>query len=373
MKKLFNKLMIIDGSYMMHRNLKIPEIWDLKNKQGIRTGGIFGFMRSLNYVINADYYPVLCWDSGLAQRRLDVYPDYKSNLSKQKDYKLNDIAKYMVDNPGQSPNEPVADEDIQALKEKISQLMQNRKTFGSTEDPDDYLTQYRAQRSHVMSICDSLGIPSLKFQGWEGDDLITILSRMSERSIIVTDDRDMIQLLSPTTDVNRVMTKQYLTYDKYLEDNGMSSLREMVIIKAIEGDGSDSIPSVTSDEEERKYRVGGTTAAKIAKVIVECSEDPSEYLPILENVEGRDHNKCLGFVRNHDNYIRNMKLVDLSLVENDSTIVDSIIGEINSHTNRSNLMEVLAKLGELDIINVDVNGMMSKIMLSRQNALVKEQ
>lgn len=369
-KKLFNKIMIVDGSYMLHRNLKIPEVWDLKSKNGTRSGGIFGFLRSLNYAINSEYYPIICWDSGLSDRRLAVYPDYKSNLSRQKDYKLSDLANYMMNNPGQPINEDLSQDDIQLVKEKMKQIMQNRQNFGSDNDPDDYLYQYRTQRSHIINICDSLGIPSLKFKGWEGDDIITVLSRMAMKAIVITDDRDMIQLLTPSVDVNRIMNNQYLTYEQYLKDNNMKSIREMIIIKAIEGDGSDSIPGVTAYEEERKYKVGGTTAAKIAKIIIENEEDPEKYLPIIENTEGRDHNKFLGFVRNHEYYLRNMKLVDLSLVDNEYEIVDNIIAEINSHVTNANLIEVLRKLGELDIINVDVNGIMSKVMLSRQNALL---
>lgn len=370
MNKIFNKLMIIDGSYMSHRNLKIPELWDLKNKKGMRTGMIFGFFRSLNYVMNSEYFPVICWDSGLSKRRLEVYPDYKSNLSKQKDYKLNEIAEYMVNNPGHPLNEEVSQSDILILKDKIKRLMENKKNFGSINDPDDYMYQYRTQRNYIIDICNSLGIPSLKFSGWEGDDIITVLSRMSMSSIIVTDDRDMIQLLSPSTDINRVVNHQYLTYDKYLLDNNMKSIREMIIIKAIEGDGSDSIPSVTSNEKERKYRVGGTTAAKLAKIIIDNEENPDKYLKIIEESIGRDKNKFLGFVRNHDNYLRNMKLVDLSLVNNEYEIVDNIISEINSKIKTSNLIKTLGKLGELDIINVDVNGIISKVITSSYNALL---
>lgn len=355
---------------MLHRNLKIPELWDLKNRKGMRTGGIFGFMRSLNAAMNTENFPVICWDSGLSKRRLEVYPDYKSNLSKQEEFKLNELAEYMVNNPGKPPNKEINQGEFQILKTKISKLMENKKEFGSVHDPDDYMYQYRSQRNYIIDICNSLGIPSLRFSGWEGDDIITVLSRMSMSSIIVTDDRDMIQLLNPSTDINRVVNHQYLTYEKYLSDNYLKSIREMIIIKAIEGDGSDSIPSVTSNEEERKYRVGGTTAAKIARIIIDNEEDPDKYLKVIEESTGRDRNKFLGFVRNHENYLRNMKLVDLSLVDNEYEIVDNIISEVNSKLKKSNLINTLGKLGELDIINVDVNGVISKVISSSCNALL---
>lgn len=356
---------------MLHRNLKIPEIFELKNKKGQRTGGVFGFLRSLNTaLVSAEYYPIICWDSGLAKRRLDVYPDYKSNLSKSHDYHLDDVADYLINHPGEQPTEKLSEEDTQIVKQKVMNLMENRKKFGSTHNADDYMYQYRTQRGIIIDICNSLGIPSLKFNGWEGDDIITVLSRMSMKSVIITDDRDMIQLLNPSTDVNRVVNNQYLTYNQYLSDNNMSSIREMVITKAIEGDGSDNIPSVTSDLTERKYKVGGTTAAKIAKVIVENDEDPDKYLPICKDYPGRDRNKFLGFTMCHENYLRNMKLVDLSLVDNDYEIVDNIISEVKSKIGKSNLITTLSKLGELDIVNVDTNGIIGKVMLSSNNVLI---
>ena len=44
----YNRVLIIDGSYMLHRTLSQPNNWDLINSKGKRTGGIFGVLRSLN-------------------------------------------------------------------------------------------------------------------------------------------------------------------------------------------------------------------------------------------------------------------------------------------------------------------------------------
>ena len=79
MKKLLNKVWISDGSYLLQRSLHVPELWELKSKKtGLRTGGAFGFLKSLNHEFkNLDYYPVVCWDAGLAPWRTSVYPMYK--------------------------------------------------------------------------------------------------------------------------------------------------------------------------------------------------------------------------------------------------------------------------------------------------------
>lgn len=369
MNKIFNKVVIIDGSYMMHRNLKIPDLWNLRNKSGDRSGGVFGFLRSLNYAVkNNEYYPIICWDSGLSKRRLDIYPDYKNNLEKSKTYQIQDMADEYLKTGRVSST--VLDEDLMLIKQKADEMMKNREVFGVTHDPDDYIVQYRRQRDLAISICNSIGIPSIKIRGWEGDDLIVLVSRMSLKSVIVTDDRDMIQLLSPVTDIDRVVQKEYLTYDSYLKDNNLLSIREVVIHKAIVGDGSDAIPSVTSGESERKYRVGGVTAWRLARVIVENNEDPSKYIPVLEE-STRDRNKIIGFIKNHDNYLRNLQLVDLSLVEDDSSVEDSILSEVKSLIGKSNLLESLSKLNEQDIVSLDINGMISKVTTSSINLILE--
>jgi len=365
MQKLFNKLLIVDASYNLHKNLKVPELFELRNpRNGQRSGGTFGFLRSLNFMMsNPEYFPVLCWDSGLSSRRLEVYPDYKHNLSKQKDYKLNELAEKYLNDPSSINSNELSSDDITILKDKVNQMMNNRRTFGSLYSDDDYMYQYRTQRNVIIDICNSLGIPSIKIKGWEGDDLMTILSRMSMRSTIVTDDKDLIQLLSPSTDINRVVNKQYLTYDQYLSDHEMKTIREMIIIKAITGDSSDAIPGVADG-------LGGKTAAIIARTIIDNEEDPNKYLPILAEDTSRARNRIKKFVDNHDNYLRNMKLVDLSLVNNEYEIVDQIISEIKSKVGTSNMMASLSKLGEQSITNVDVNSIINKVILSSRNALL---
>ena len=74
-----DKVLIVDGSYMIHRALHVSEIFNLTNSKGEGTGGVFQFLRSLNSEMREypDYFPIVCWDNGLADRRVSVYPNYK--------------------------------------------------------------------------------------------------------------------------------------------------------------------------------------------------------------------------------------------------------------------------------------------------------
>ena len=251
--------------------------------------------------------------------------------------------------------------DSSALAEAIASaqeiLKQSRVDNSALFNPDDYRAQYHRQRGVLINILNALGVPSIKVNGREGDDLMVLLQRISNRSIIMTDDKDLIQMIAPNTDILRPMQKQYLTYDSYLESQGMATPREMVIVKAIVGDGSDNIPGVTSGLE-RKYSLGYTRACTVAKIILENGEDKDKYIPVLE---GMNKNYYKGFIQRHDDYIRNMKLVDLSLVPDDEQVISDIASEVINRAGKCNLMSALGLLAEQEITNFDTNTFLSKM------------
>ena len=43
----YNKLLIIDLSHMLHRSIAQPNLWEMRNVKGTRTGGVFGTLNSL--------------------------------------------------------------------------------------------------------------------------------------------------------------------------------------------------------------------------------------------------------------------------------------------------------------------------------------
>lgn len=362
MNKYLNNTLIVDGSYMIHRSLKAPDLWELRNRKGQRTGGVYGFLKSLQFAMKScNYYPVICWDSGQSPRRLEIYPNYKHHLDKALTRRADAYALMLLNKEIENLPNDVSLEERQAIEESVQRLSENQQKFGSYKDPDDYVDQYLRQRDLVISICHSLGIPSILVSHWEGDDLITLLTRISKNSTVVTDDKDMLQLLAPNVDIYRAMAREHLNYDFYLKLNGVASAREFVIAKAISGDASDNIPSVTSMETEKKYRIGETIAKKIAKIISDKKENPQEYLNALLAITDKDRNRIQGFIRNHAVYERNMKLVDLSLVENDLQVINGMIAEIRAKSGKTNFFDVLSQLGELDITTIDANSLVASL------------
>lgn len=353
------KLLVVDGSHMLQRSLHIEALWKFSNSKGVKTGGIYGFLNSLSKELGKfpDYYPVITWDAGLSPRRVNIYPEYKLYIDRTVGAIVNSsVTIEKLKELG------LNDKVLDSVQESLTNLSKDQyNEIASTfNNPEDFRYQYSKQRDLLTSVLNELGIPSIRVRNWEGDDLMTLLVRLSDYSVTVTDDKDLIQLISPTNIIDRAMTNQILIYDEYMKLNNYSTPREVTIIKSIIGDVSDNIPSVTHGLE-RKYSLGEKRAKEVAKIIVDCNEDPNKYLPYLSSL---GKNYYLGFVNNHDIYLRNLKLVDLELVPNDIEVISKIKKEILQYSGKHNYLGSYKLLSELEIYSFDLNSIISKLFSS---------
>ena len=317
-----DKVLIVDGSYLIHRALHVEQIFNLKNSKGEGTGGVFQFLRSLNAEMRKypDYFPIVCWDNGLADRRVEIYPNYKHK----------------------------ADRLMEAAE---------LKKLGAEPEEDEYLIQYHAQREKTMEILKLLGIPSLVFYHWEGDDLMYILAKTLNDTIVLTDDKDLIQLLSPTTKISRPMAGEFLEYESYQQEHNDPDMRKFVYKKCIIGDGSDNIPSCAKG-------VGGKTAEIIAELMV---DHPEDWKALVENSDNR-RVKMFGNDESYHQFEINLNLIDLSLVDINEQIVNEIANTIASSVKIPNYFKVMLAMNELEINELDMNSMignMTQMITSR--------
>lgn len=308
MVKYLNKVMIIDGSYVLHRSLKSPGLQELQTSSGMKSGGVFGSLRTLQSEIKKfpGYFPIFCFDKGLSQRRTELYPDYKANRRRQQ-----------------------ADQLIAA---------------GVAEEPDDYLQEYRRQRSDLIAILKSLGIPSLLIPGWEGDDLQYLLSKVCEEGVVVSDDKDMIQLVAPNIKVRRSMVDQVIVWDE--EDTYYHHPR-FTIRKSIVGDGSDNIPKCAPG-------VGDKGADQIAQIIENVPFE--EYKSTLEkyceeNSKGLVK-KVQKLLDNWDQFLVNYQLIDLRLVEPPAGFESMIRDLISGVVGHSNIMKAYQLIGRYEMSTI---------------------
>lgn len=322
-----NKIFIVDGSYLIHRALHVQNIFELKNTKGVGTGGIYQFLRSLNYNLRnyPDYYPIVTWDAGQSKRRLSIYPNYKHHEERMMD--LNEAKEL-------------------GLK------------HSTDENTDHYLEEYHTQRDNLIEVLHALGIPCLRLSGWEGDDLMYILSKFSKDCIVMTDDKDLIQLLSPTTKILRPMRNEFLIYDEYQKTHNDPKMRKFIITKAIIGDGSDNIPKCANG-------VGQKSAEWIANVIV---TNPNNWKSIVSNAKRK-------FIRSFINedslkqFNINMQLIDLTKVDDeiDDNIKSIIESEIVTNLRKPDFFKTVSLLNDLEITDLDINQLVSDLTKRYKN------
>ena len=100
---------------------------------------------------------------------------------------------------------------------------------------------------------DAMGIRRYEIEGFEADDILGTVAAVCERSgwdcVVVTGDKDSLQLVSDTTSVCNVKTVRgqtetiLYTPESFREEYGFAPA-QMVDLKALMGDSSDNIPGV---------------------------------------------------------------------------------------------------------------------------------
>ncbi len=134
----------------------------------------------------------------------------------------------------------------------------------------------------MKDVLRAMNIPIYECQGWEADDVIgtvgKICSQQEWECVIVTGDRDSLQLIDENVHVKLVISKPgqttatLYTEEKFREEYGFEP-QKLIDLKALMGDSSDNIPGVAG--------VGPKTAkdllAKFGSLdgVYEHIEDPS--------------------------------------------------------------------------------------------------
>jgi len=331
---LLGKILIIDGSNLLHRQLSQQELWDLKY-QGKRTGAVFGFFRSLLVALNKypTHYPIIVFDKGRSARRLALYPNYKhtEDVKLENDKKQNDISSGLI-----------------------------------TKDAaaNEYLDELYRQGDVIKYLLSVMRVPVVSIRGWEGDDLMAILSRIADNGVIVTDDKDLYQLLSPTTQIFRPIRLdedgnrgEVVTFEK-AKHPVFNDARSYVVHKAIVGDPSDNIPKVA-------HGLGDKRAEVLTDYIISAHENPEAYLPIMSEMKEPYFKK---FIDNHEQYLINKQLIDLSLIDMDPIVMSELIGELIKACQTPMLIDVVKALSCEGINSFDYTKMISHVSRTRKEA-----
>lgn len=188
------KLLVIDGNSIIHR--AYYGVRPLSNHTGIFTHAIFGFMNMYLKELNA------------------VKPDGVA---------------------------VAFDVGMQTFRrEKVESYKANRKGM-----PDELAMQM----PYIKKILAYMGISCLGAEGFEADDILgtiaSICDRQGQECILMTGDKDSLQLLTEHVTVHLLTNKETVIYtpDKFRQDYGFEP-EYLVDLKALMGDSSDNIPGV---------------------------------------------------------------------------------------------------------------------------------
>lgn len=192
------KIVLVDGNNLLFRSyyatLYTGNI--MRNKDGFPTNGVYGFVNMINKIVNDEKpeYMMVAFDIGKTFRH-EKYERYKD---------------------------------------------------GRKETPDDLKVQFPIAKK----ILTAMGIKYLECAGYEADDIIGTVSMWCEKdpeyeALIVSSDKDLLQLISDETMVKLLKTKDYIMMDRktFNETYGFEPIH-MIDLKALMGDASDNIPGV---------------------------------------------------------------------------------------------------------------------------------
>ena len=105
----------------------------------------------------------------------------------------------------------------------------------------------------LKEVLDAMNIRRYELEGWEADDLLGTMARINGEdggdTVVVTGDKDSLQLIDQRTTVKLVTTRmgqtttKNMTPDAFREQYGFDPIH-IIDLKALMGDASDNIPGV---------------------------------------------------------------------------------------------------------------------------------
>lgn len=124
--------------------------------------------------------------------------------------------------------------------------------------PEDFLVQLPL----IKEVLGAMNISCIELPGYEADDIIGTISRICEEEntecIILTGDKDDLQLASETVKINLVVTRMGNTSATLYDDKAVFEKygvtpKEFVDVKGLMGDPSDNIPGAAGIGEKTAF------------------------------------------------------------------------------------------------------------------------
>ena len=229
------KVVLVDGNNLLFRSYYATAYTGniMRNRDGFPTNGLYGFVNMINKIVAEENpkYMMVAFDIGKTFRH-EKYKDYKR---------------------------------------------------GRRETPEDLKVQFPIAKK----ILTAMGIKYLECEGYEADDIIGTISSWCDKdpeyeALIVSSDKDLLQLISDETVVKLLKPKDYIMMDKatFIQTYGFEPIK-MIDLKSLMGDASDNIPGVKG--------IGEKTAIKL---LTQYGSLDGIYENI-DNIKGSTHEKLV--------------------------------------------------------------------------------
>lgn len=203
------RIILIDGNNILYRSYYATAYTGniMRNSKGFPTNALFGYINTLNKIIEEEKpsHVLVAFDKGKTFRH-DKYEAYKE---------------------------------------------------GRAETPDDLILQFPLAKE----ITEAMGLNYLDCDNYEADDIIGSFAKRVEetedtKALIISSDKDLLQLLSKKVKIKLLKQKDSLLMDSddFEKEYGIKA-ENMIDLKALMGDASDNIPGVKG--------IGEKTALKL--------------------------------------------------------------------------------------------------------------
>ena len=205
------KVILVDGNNLMFRSYYATAYSGsiMRNSKGFPTNGLFGFVNMINKIIQDENpeFMLVAFDIGKTFRH-EKYDDYKG---------------------------------------------------GRNETPEELKMQFPVAKE----LLTKMGIKYLEVEGYEADDIIGTLAKMVDDSdgyegLIVSSDKDLLQLISDKVTVKLLKSKDYIMMTpEVFKDTYKIEPTRMTDLKGLMGDASDNIPGVKGIGEKTAIKLLG--------------------------------------------------------------------------------------------------------------------
>ena len=246
------KLMVLDGNSILNR--AYYGIRPLSTREGLYTHAVYGFITTLQRLLDEENPEALC-----------VTFDRREPTFRHR-----------------------ADADYKAQRKPMPE-------------------ELASQMPILKDVLSAMNIPMYELDGWEADDLIGTISRKCQAAgwdcVIVTGDKDSLQLITDRTKVKLVSTRMGQTTTKdmtetaFQEQYGFAPIH-MIDLKALMGDTSDNIPGVPGVGEKTAMALVQEygTIDEIYRLLPDLHAKPAAIRKLTEGEESARHSYWLATI-----------------------------------------------------------------------------